>query len=201
MAKANWLKADPSTGSGDGVVNVSTISEHTGRKFRTTTLTWKAANVEDVVRNVSQAGKPEYVDIDDAASSDKLGKLVTISGVSNSAKLTFSLGTGNLMDISLPSTYTANSVSTQNGAAIAGDPGALAQYIFSIAISVPANEGINPLTRQIIVEDEGGHRDVCLLTLAAGDAYIRIQEGDIELDYLGTPVAVAVESNTTWSVE
>lgn len=201
MAKANWLKADPSTGSGDGVVNVSTISEHTGRKFRTTTLTWKAANVEDIVRNVSQAGKPEYVDIDDAASSDKLGKLVTISGVSNSAKLTFSLGTGNLMDISLPSTYTANSVSTQNGVAIAGDPGALAQYIFSIAISVPANEGINPLTRQIIVEDEGGHRDVCLLTLAAGDAYIRIQEGDIELGYLGTPVAVAVESNTTWSVE
>ena len=201
MAKANWLKADPSTGSGDGVVNVSTISEHTGRKFRTTTLTWKAANVEDVVRNVSQAGKPEYVDIDDAASSDKLGKLVTISGVSNSAKLTFSLGTGNLMDISLPSTYTANSVSTQNGVAIAGDPGALAQYIFSIAISVPANEGTNPLTRQIIVEDEGGHRDVCLLTLAAGDAYIRIQEGDIELDYLGTPVAVAVESNTTWTVE
>ena len=201
MAKANWLKADPSTGSGDGVVNVSTISEHTGRKFRTTTLTWKAANVEDVVRNVSQAGKPEYVDIDDAASSDKLGKLVTISGVSNSAKLTFSLGTGNLMDISLPSTYTANSVSTQNGVAIAGDPGALAQYVFSIAISVPANEGINPLTRQIIVEDEAGHRDVCLLTLAAGDAYIRIQEGDIELDYLGTPVAVAVESNTTWTVE
>ena len=201
MAKANWLKADPSTGSGDGVVNVSTISEHTGRKFRTTTLTWKAANVEDVVRNVSQAGKPEYVDIDDAASSDKLGKLVTISGVSNSAKLTFSLGTGNLMDISLPSTYTANSVSTQNGVAIAGDPGALAQYIFSLAISVPANEGTNPLTRQIIVEDEGGHRDVCLLTLAAGDAYIRIQEGDIELDYLGTPVAVAVESNTTWTVE
>ena len=201
MAKANWLKADPSTGSGDGVVNVSTISEHTGRKFRTTTLTWKAANVEDIVRNVSQAGKPEYVDIDDAASSDKLGKLVTISGVSNSAKLTFSLGTGNLTDISLPSTYTANSVSTQNGVAIAGDPGALAQYVFSIAISVPANEGTNPLTRQIIVEDEAGHRDVCLLTLAAGDAYIRIQEGDIELDYLGTPVAVAVESNTTWSVE
>ena len=89
MAKANWVKVNPSSGSGNANVNVSSTAEHTGRKARTTTLTWKAANVTDVVRQVSQAGKPEYVDIADSASSDKAGKVVTISGVSNSAKLTF----------------------------------------------------------------------------------------------------------------
>ena len=200
MAKASWVKVNPSSGSGNATVNVSSTAEHTGRKARTSILTWKAANVADVVRMVNQAGKPEYVDVDDAAAADKAGKVVTIAGISNSAKLTFSLGTGDL-EIALPDTYTANSLSTANGAAIAGDPGALQEYPFSIVITVPANECISPLSRQIVVTDEGGHQDVCTLTLAAGDAYITIAEGDIELDYLGTPVTVAVESNTTWTVE
>lgn len=200
MAKADWVKVSPASGSGDASVNVSSQAEHSGRVARTTVLTWKAANVADVVRTVNQAGKPEYVDIADAASSDKAGKVVTISGVSNSAKLTFSLGVGDLQ-ISLPQTYIANSVSTGNGSAISGDPGALAEYPFSISITVPANEGLEALTRQIIVTDEAGNQDVCLLTLAAGDAYITVAEGVIELDYLGTAVAVAVESNTTWTIE
>ena len=200
MARANWVKTEPSQGSGNATVNVSSHTEHSGRVARTTTLTWKAANVQDIVRTVNQAGKPEYVDIDDAASSEKTGKVVTIAGISNSKILTFSLGIGDLQ-ISLPSNYMANSISTANGSAIAGDPGALAEYPFSISITVPANEGINPLTRQIIVSDEGGHQDVCLLTLAAGDAYVTVAEGNIELDYLGTPVAVTVESNTTWTIE
>lgn len=201
MAKANWVKTTPAQGSGNATVNVSSTAEHTGRKVRTTTLTWKAANVADVVRNVSQAGKPEYVDIADAASADKAGKVVTISGVSNSARLTFSLGLGDLTDISLPSTYTANSISTNNGEAISGDPGALAEYNFSIAITVPANDDVATKTRQVIVEDEAGNRDVCTLTSAAGDAYVTVQEGTIELDYLGTPVPWTVESNTTWTIE
>ena len=201
MAKANWVNVNPSQGSGNATVNVSSTAEHTGRKARTTTLTWKAANVADVVRNVSQAGKTEYVDIADAATADKAGKVVTIIGVSNSAKLTFSLGTGDLTEITLPSTYTANSVNTSNGAAISGDPGALAEYNFSISITVPANDDITAKTRQIIVEDEAGNRDVCTLTSAAGDAYVTVQEGTIELDYLGTPVTVTVESNTTWTIE
>lgn len=200
MAKANWVKVDPASGSGNANVNVSSTATHTGRLVRTSILTWKAANVADVVRTVNQAGKPEYVDIDDAASADKAGKVVTIAGVSNSAKLIFSLGVGDL-DIALPESYTANSMTIANGETITGDPGALQEYPFSIVITVPANEGVDPMSRQIIVTDEGGHQDVCTLTLAAGDAYITIAEGDIELDYLGTPVTVAVESNTTWTVE
>lgn len=203
MAKANWLKVNPSQGSGNATVNVSSTAEHTGRKARTTTLTWKAANVQDVVRNVSQAGKPEKdaLVFDSSASADKGGKIVTISGVSNSAKLTFSFGSGNLTDITLPSTYTANSVSTSNGAAISGDPGAAAEYNFAISITVPANNDIAAKSRQVIVEDEGGNRAICTLTSAAGDAYVTVQEGTIELDYHGTAVPWTVESNTTWTIE
>lgn len=200
MAKAGWVSTTPSSGSGNGSVTVSSNAEHTGRVARTSVITFKAANVTDVPRTVSQAGKPEYVDIDDTASSDKAGKVVTISGVSNSAKLTFRLGTGNL-NISLPSSYTANSITTLNGAAIGGDPGATAIYPFSISINVPANTGTKEVSRQIIVSDNAGHEDVCLLTLAAGEPYITIAEGTIELDYKGTPVTVEVKSNTSWTVE
>lgn len=200
MAKANWVKVSPSSGSGDGSVAVSSTAMHTGRTARTSTLSWKAANVTDVVRTVSQAGKPEFVDIEDSAASEKTGKVVTISGVSNSQRLSFSLGTGDLA-ISLPAKYTANSLTTSNGANISGDPGATAEYPFSISITVPANESTEPQTRQIIVTDYAGHQDVCTLVLAAANAYITIAEGIIELDYLGTAVTVAVESNTNWTVE
>lgn len=200
MARANWVKTTPSSGSGNATVNVSSNSEHTGRVARTTTLTWKAANVADIERVVSQAGKPEYVDIADAASADKGGKIVTISGESNSQKLRFSLGTGDL-NITLPTTYIANSATTTNGNPISGDPGALAKYVFSITINVPANTDTAAKSRQIIVEDNAGNRDVCLLTSAAGDAYITIAEGVIELNWQGSPVNVEVRSNTTWTIE
>lgn len=202
MAKANWLNVSPAQGNGNASVNVSTTTPHTGRLARTTTLTWTAVNVEDIVRTVNQAGKPEYVDIEGNATADKEGKRVTISGMSNSRMLVFSFGSGDL-DITMPTHFMANSVATQVNppVAIAGDPGAKAEYPFSITIDVPANDGIKAKTRQIIVQDESGFRDICLLTSAAGDAYVLIAEGDIELDYLGTPVTVAVESNTTWSIE
>lgn len=199
MAKANWLKVDPSQGSGDATVKVSSIAEHSGRKARTTTLTWVAANVSNVVRNVSQAGKPEYVTMESSASADKEGKIVTIIGKSNSAKLTFSFGSGDL-ELDLPVSYTANSVTTSNGAAISGDPGATAEYDFSIPILIPANPDITEKSRQLIVTNEAGTTAICTIRSAAGDAYVTVQEGTIELDYLGTAVSWSVESNTTWTI-
>lgn len=200
MAKADWVKVTPASGSGDKEVSIASQAEHSGRNARNTILTWKAVDCQDVQRTVIQAGKPEYVDIADTASAPKDGKVVTISGESNSKKLTFSLGTGDL-DLTLPENYTANSVQTANGAEIAGDPGALQMYAFSISFTVPENDDVEAKSRQIVVTDEGGHQDVCLLTLAAGDAYLTVQEGDINLDYQGTPVTVQVQSNTEWTVE
>lgn len=200
MAKASWVKVDPLQGSGNATVNVSSLSEHSGRKIRTTILTWKAANVEDIQRTVKQAGKPEFVDIADSISADKEGKVVTIGGITNSQKLTFSFGIGDLV-LTLPSTYNANSVSTNNGSIIDGDPGALSQFPFTISITVPANTETTPKTRQLIVTDEAGNQDVCVITSAAGEAYVTVAEGDIELDYIGSPVAVQILSNTNWTIE
>lgn len=200
MAKADWIKVNPSQGSGNAEVSVSSSSEHTGRLARQSVLTFKAANVADITRNVIQAGKPEFVDIEDAMAVEKSGKTVTISGESNSKKLTFSLGTGDL-NISVPDSYLANSLTTSNGENISGDPGAASVYPFSIQIVVPSNETTSPLSRQLIVTNEAGKTDVCNITLASGDAYLTVTIGDINLDYQGTPVAINVESNTTWTIE
>lgn len=203
MAKPSWLSVNPASGSGSRSVTVSTAAEHSGRLQRTGVLTFKAANCPDVTRSVIQAGKPEYVDIADTASASKEGKTVTISGKSNSKILTFSLGSNeeHPINITLPKTYTAASKATNNGAEIEGDPGATAEYAFSISIVVPANGEIYEQTRQIIVTDEGGHQATCLLTLAAGDAYLIVKEGDINLTYLGTGVDVDITSNTSWTIK
>lgn len=200
MAKADWIKLSQTSGSGNADVQVSTQTEHTGRTPRSTVLSFKGANVQTLTRNVYQAGKPEYVDIEDSKAVEKEGKTIAITGVSNSAKLTFRLGGGDL-NVELPSTYLANSLVTNNGVAIQGDPGAMSTYNFSISVVVPANDTIQQKTRQIIVTDETGNDDVCELMLAGGDAYLRVSEGDINLDYKGTPVTVSVESNINWTIE
>lgn len=197
---ANWFEVSPSSGHRDGVVEVIGKSRHTGRSPRYSIITFKAVKAEDSQCTIAEAGKPEYVDIADTANSEAEGKVVTIIGISNSAKLTFSLGDGEL-GISLPSTYKANSIQTNNGAYISGDPGASAQYEFSIDISVPTNEYAETYRRQIIVTDEAGHQDKCLLTIDAARAYITISKQTIELGYWGNPVTVAVTSNASWDIE
>ena len=199
MAKANWAVVNPSQGSGNATVNVSSSAPHTGRNVRTTVLTITAANVEAKTVSVTQQGKPAYVDAIDNAAAEKGGQNVTISGKSNAATLIFSLGTGNL-EVTLPSTYTAGGIQTNNGDAISGDPGAAAEYDFSIVISVPSNEGVEELSRQIVVSDGEGHTDTCLLTQTAGDASLVVSKTAIELAYTGEPVSFDITSNTSWVI-
>ena len=199
MAKAGWVKVTPESGSGNATVNVSSNAVHTGRSVRSTVLTITAANVEAKTVAVTQQGKPAFVDAQDNATAAKGGQNVTISGKANSAKLTFSLGTGNL-EVSLPNNYTAGGVSTANGNAISGDPGASAEYDFSIVLNVPENTSIGELTRQIIVTDENGKTDTCLLTQTAGDATLTVSKTAIELAYTGEAVSFDITSNTSWII-
>lgn len=200
MAKPNWLTIDPTFGSGNGTVDFSTSTPHTGRTARTGIATFKAAGVEDIPKTVNQAGKSEFITMQSSASAGKAGGNVTISGTSNSSKLNFTLGTGTL-NISLPTKYTANSVETSNNVAIAGDPGANAQFSFSITISVPANTTVTSLSKQIVCTAAGGQKAICTLTQSAGDPTLQVTPGIIELSWEGTAVSVQVVSNTDWTVE
>lgn len=201
MAYASWVEPNKTSGSGNDTVSW-TGSNHTGRSSRTTTATFSASGVESKTLTIIQAGKTEFVDIDDAGAVAKSGGTVTISGTSNSSKLTFSLTGTNGIGLTLPASYTANSVSTSNGAAISGDPGATQQYSFSITFSnIGANSGTSALTSQLTVTDNAGHTDTCTITQAAGDATLSISPTTINLTAAGVADnSVTVTSNTSWTI-
>lgn len=206
MAYASWLVPSKLSGSGNDSVSVTAGSNNTGRNARSTQMTFKAANAENVVRTVSQAGKPEFVTLQSAAAVAKAGGTVTITGTSNSSKLTFSLGSGATLSLTLPSTYTANSVTTDNGVAIVGDPGASQEYAFSITFSgIGENPTISALTAQLIVEDNAGNSATCSITQAAGDATLDVSPASVQLDWNAfteeTSATFTVTSNTNWTIE
>ena len=206
MAYAAWLVPSSTSGSGNSTVNVTAGADNTGRNARSTNMTFKAANCPDVVRQVTQAGKPEFVTIAGTAAIEKTGGTITISGTSNSKKLTFSLASGGTLVLTLPANYTANSVSTANGAEISGDPGASQEYAFSIQFAnIDANPTITAKSCQLVVTDEGGHTATCTITQAAGDPTLSVSPASVTLDWNayteGTSASFAVTSNTNWTIE
>lgn len=206
MAHSAWLNPSKTSGSGNDTVNVSALSDHTGRVARSTVMTFKGSNVSDVPVTVNQAGKPEFVTLQATASVNKQGGTLTISGTSNSSKLTFSLGSGATLLLTLPAQYNANSVATDNGVAITGDPGAGAEFPFSITFTnIPENTTINDLVAQLIVTDNAGHEATCTITQAAGDATLSVSPTTVNLDWNayseGTSASVAVTSNTSWNID
>ena len=200
MAYANWLVPSKTQGSGNDTVNVTAGTDNTGRSPRQTAMTFKAANCEDVVRNVIQAGKPEFVTIQSAKSVSKDGvPTLTIEGTTNSSKLTFSLASGG-------STYLANSLTTNNGEAITGDPGATQEIPFSIQFTdIAKNPVITERSVQLIVTDNAGHTATCVITQAAGDPVLEVAPTSVQLDWNAataqTSASFTVTSNTNWTVE
>lgn len=201
MGYASWLTPSKLSGSGNDTVNVSANANNTGRNARTTNLTFSAVGVSDVVRTVSQTGKPEFGTFNNSsASSDKAGGTLTLSGTSNSSALTFSKGTDNI-GLTIPASYTAAGITTANGAAITGDPGATQEYAWSIQFTIPANTGVDPLTCQIVVTDDAGHTSTCTITLASGDATLSVTPASVELPWDGsTSASFSVTSNTNWTI-
>lgn len=207
MAYANWLNPSKTSGSGNDTVNVGALTDNTGRQARQTNMTFKAANVADVVRTVIQAGKPEFVNIQSAAAVSKDGvTTLTIEGTTNSSQLTFALGSGATLVLTLPASYNANGLTTNNGDAISGDPGASAEFPFSIQFSnIARNAHVVENTAQLIVTDHAGHTATCTITQAAGDPVLEVSPASISLDWNAateqTSASFAVTSNTNWSIE
>jgi hypothetical protein len=206
MAYSAWLVPSKTSGSGNDTVNVTAGADNTGRNARSTNMTFKAPNCEDVVRQVTQAGKPEFVSIQATAAIDKTGGTITITGTTNSSKLTFSLASGGTLELTLPSSYLANSVSTNNGDAISGDPGASQEFPFSIQFTnVGANPTITVKSVQLIVTDNAGNTATCTITQAAGDPTLSVSPASVQLDWNAataeTSASFTVTSNTNWSIE
>lgn len=201
MAKPSWLNTTPTSGSGNGTISNS-ANEHTGRVARTGTVTVTGVGVSSPsTYQVTQSPKAEFVSFDDGAemSAPKLGGAVTVTGKSNSQKLTFKWS-GSVLDVTIPETYTANGSSANNGQSISGDPGATSEFAFSLALTFPANTEVEEVQRILIVEAGGGQSKQITIKQAAGDATLTVEPTEITIPQDGTAQTVQVTSNTTWTV-
>lgn len=200
--KFGFVTVDPVSGSGDQAVNFSG-EKHTGRLQRTINLTVTTNGGAKKALVVNQAAAAEVVRSDSPnASVQKTGGNVTITGKSNSTKLTFAVTPAeeNGLTLQLPANYTAAGKITANGAVIADDPGAAGEFVWSITISdVPANVTIEELTATLKVTAAGGQTANVTVMQAAGDSTIELDKETINLDVNGTQQTVNVTSNDSWT--
>lgn len=201
MAKPSWLIVNPASGSGNGSISNS-ANAHTGRVARTGVVTVTGVGVSaPETYNVTQTPKAEFVSFDDGAemSAPKQGGTLTVLGKSNSAALTYAW-VGAVSGVELPAQYKANGAATNNGEAIAGDPGATAEYASSIELNLPENNTVDEIERVIKVTTQGGQSAQITIKQAAGDAFLTVNPNEITLEADGSAVVVTVTSNTTWTV-
>lgn len=200
--KFGFVTVDPVSGSGDQAVSISG-DKYTGRLERTANLIVVTNGGVQKALVVNQAAAAESVTSGSpTATVAKTGGNVTITGKSNSTKLTFAATPAkeNGLTLQLPENYTAAGKRTANGAIIANDPGATGEFVWSITISnVPANVSIEELVATLSVTAAGGQRAQVTITQAAGDSTIEIDKETINLDVNGSAQTVNVTSNDEWT--
>ena len=178
----------PKTGTGNAKVSIS-CSERTGR-VDTSPVTFTAKmNGFSVSKSVSvvQKGKPEFVTVNNSAVAvDKKGETVTITGVSNTSKLSFSCAADEVTF----SSYTANGASATNGVAITGDPGASAQFAFSIPVTISANTTASSKRYTMTVTTESEEVATVVFTQIASDF-------TYDLTLTASPTSIQASGGTT----
>lgn len=200
--KFGFVTIDPVSGSGDMAVNVSG-DKYTGRVQRTLNLIVTTDGNVSKALVVNQEAAVESVSANSPSSSiAKTGGTVTITGKSNSTKLTFASTPAeeNGLTLQLPENYMAAGKSTANGAVIANDPGATGEFVWSISIAdVPANTKVDELVANLTVTAAGGQTAKVTITQAAGDSTLSIDKDTINLDVNGSVQTVNVTSNDKWT--
>lgn len=220
MAKPTWLSISPASGSGNGSI-ANSAQPHTGRVARTGTVTVQGAGVaEPATYAVTQEALAEYASFDNGIEMAvaAAGGNISITGKSNSSKLTFSWLTPagqtqpeytpdgdeeyagvDFPTIVLPTQYSAGGVQTDNGVAITGDPGAEAEFAFSITIPFPENTVAVEVDRTLQVLCNGSQVAQIVCKQTAATPTLSVSPTSITIPQAGTAVNVSVTANTTWS--
>lgn len=202
--KQNGVVVNPSTGSGDTTLQVKAeVANRGNRVAQTATFEVEAAGVAEKKQFVANhVPAAEFIEFDNVSPAvDKEGGAITLTGKSNTQKITFSKGAGDIIaaDISAIQ-FQANGSNATSGTAISGDPGAKAKYAFSLTLTAAANETIESRTQQIIATANGGQKATATLNQTAGDPFIEVTPAEIDVPQDGSAVQVTVDTNTTFTV-
>lgn len=202
--KQNGVVVNPSTGSGDTTLQVKAETANRGNRVaQIATFEVEGAGVTEKKQFVAKhLPADEFIEFDNNKPAvDKGGGTITLTGKSNSPKITFSKGTGAIIGANIAAIkFTANGVGATSGIAISGDPGAKAKYSFNLTLTAAANETIQARTQQIIATANGGQKATTTLNQTAGDPFIEVTPTSIDVPQDGTAVQVTVDTNTTFTV-
>lgn len=202
--KQNGVVVSPSGGSGDTTLQVKAeIANRGNRVVQLATFEVEGTGVAEKKQFVAKhLPADEFIEFDNKNPAvDKDGGILTLTGKSNSSKITFSKGTGKIIDANLAAIkFTANGAGATSGTNISGDPGAKAKYSFSLVLTAVANETIEARTQQIIATANGGQKATTTLNQTAGDPFIGVTPTSIDVPQNGSTVQVTVDTNTTFTV-
>lgn len=199
---------DPSSGSGDTQLTLKAESANVGnREIVSTVFTIKAAGVTpDKTITANLAAAAEFITLEQASTGvtvpSTAGK-VTITGISNSPKLEFEVGAGDIVSEDLgDKQFTADgSITATNGVPITGDPGADHKYEFSIDINYDVNDTVSSRTQMFMIKGSSdGITQKLMITQSAGAVRLEVTPATITVPQNGSVVNVQVTTNTTFTV-
>lgn len=202
--KQNGIVVSPSSGSGDTTLQVKAeVANRGNRVVQSATFkvegTGVAGKKQFIANHIPAA---EFIQFDNTSPAvDKEGGTVTLTGKSNTSKITFSKGTGDIITANIAAIqFQVNGAKATSGTAISGDPGAKAKYSFSLTLTAQANETIEARAQQIIAAASGGQKATATLNQTAGDPFIEVIPTEVDVPQSGSAVQVTVDTNTTFTV-
>ena len=202
--KQNGIVVNPSSGAGDTTLQVKAETANRGNRVaQTATFEVEGTGVAEKKQFVANhLPAAEFIQFDNSSPAvDKGGGTISLTGVSNTTKITFSKGAGDIIDANIAAIeFIAHGASATSGVAIAGDPGAKAKYSFSLTLTAAANETIEARTQQIIATANGGQKATVTLHQTAGDPFIEVAPTSVDVPQDGSAVQVTVDTNTTFTV-
>lgn len=202
--KQNGVVVSPSTGSGDTTLQVKAETANRGNRVaQMATFEVEGTGVTEKKQFVARhLPAEEFIEFSSKNPAvDKGGGIVTLTGRSNSSKITFSKGNGAIISANIAAIkFVANGVEATSGTAISGDPGAKAKYNFSLTLTAAGNETIKARTQQIIATANGGQKATTTLNQTAGDPFIEVTPTTLDVPQDGSTVQVTVDTNTTFTV-
>lgn len=202
--KKNGIVVNPSSGSGDTTLQVKAeVANRGNRVAQIATFEVEAAGVAEKKQFVANhMPAAEFIQFDNASPAvDKGGGAITLTGKSNTSKVTFSKGVGDIIAANISAVqFQVNGSNATSGIAITGDPGAKAKYTFSLTLRAAANDTIKARTQQIIATASGGQKATATLNQTAGDPFIEVAPASVDVPQDGSAVQVTVDTNTTFTV-
>lgn len=202
--KKNGVVVSPSSGSGDTTLQVKAETVNRGNRLvQLATFEVEGAGVATKKQFVaSHLPAAEFIEFDNKSPAvDKGGGTITLTGKSNSQKITFSKGNGAIIGANIEAIkFTANGAAATSGINISGDPGAKAKYSFSLTLTAAENETIEARTQQIVAKANGGQKATATLKQTAGDPFIEVVPTRIDVPQDGSAAQVTVDTNTTFTV-